>query len=344
MNTKIQDMLLWQTNIHHKPSKVAVVDDDLVVVVSVSQANQNRYGFIDALDIDTGEPRWSFHGAVNMGLTGGVMSPPAVADGVMLFATGRGRAFCLDAQSGKELWSTELGENMSAAPVIAADIGIFASIDGSVTALALDTGAQRWMFKAQKTIYAAPVIHRNQILAASWDGHLYGLGFNGSLLWDIDYTPARPTSLNLMGSRLILFDAYDNHVRTIQLTESAGAWRGTEVWHYATQAQLQGLAVASDALYFAVADENSVTCLEMPTGDIGWKAHIGGTRLALTLNGDSVIVANREGQIIVFDRHSGVERARLETGIHFISELTVRNEVVYIGGADNTLYAIKFGV
>ena len=344
MNAAVHSSILWQTKIFHLPLVAPVVSGELVIVASMGQGTQGAFGFLDGLERRTGAPRWSFHGMEGMGLAGGFLSTPVVAGQLLVFGSRRGALHCLQARTGAEIWATRIDREVCAAPLVAAGQVFFASTDGTLTALALETGAKRWSFKTGHSIYAAPVVENDRIAVASWDGHLYALDVDGALAWDADLAPAQPTALELGAGRVVMFDSYDGHVRAVGIARDVDRWQATEEWRFPTGGRLDVRPVlADDSVYVAAPGENEMTCLNIDTGEVRWTSKPGAKLLTPVVDNERLIVASRDGQIVALDLRTGIELWRLTTGLTFSCPPALSDDVVYIGGTNRALYAIKTG-
>ena len=97
-----------------------------------------------ALDLQTGAKRWSYH------TTGEDMPSPVYYGNKIIFANGDWHAYALQADSGRQVWSTDVGgvSTMASAVVAGSSVVVTACTDGikSSFAIALDpqTGKVRW--------------------------------------------------------------------------------------------------------------------------------------------------------------------------------------------------------
>lgn len=113
-------------------------------------------------------------------------SPPAVVDGV-IYAAGGGLLYAIDAASGGERWSAEVGgpppvtprryvPATYAAPVVANGTVYVGSPDGALAAFDAATGAKEWRVDAGSAVLASPAVVGGVLYAGTWDGLLYAIG------------------------------------------------------------------------------------------------------------------------------------------------------------------------
>ncbi|MFO7904732.1 MAG: PQQ-binding-like beta-propeller repeat protein [Planctomycetota bacterium] len=100
---------------------------------------------------------------------GGNLSPPVAADGkVFVASTDSHAVHCLDANSGKRLWTRVAGARVDSPPTIHEGRVLFGSADGHVYCLRVSDGELIWRFRAAPGINQISV--RGQIESA-WPAH-----------------------------------------------------------------------------------------------------------------------------------------------------------------------------
>jgi orotate phosphoribosyltransferase len=125
------------------PKSAPLLVDDLVCFGSDD-------GSFWALDIATGKPAWVFKSRTDH--PKGLWSSAAHHQGRVYFGTYNGNVHCLDAKSGREIWSHAICEWVGSSPLILPEHGILAigleyarpRAGGSLCALSLDTGEKVW--------------------------------------------------------------------------------------------------------------------------------------------------------------------------------------------------------
>lgn len=101
---------------------------------------------------------------------------PAVAHGMVYAADKHGKVVALDAATGKQRWSTDLGVPITAAPTVAGETVLIGTKDGRVFALGAGTGATMWDFKTGGEITGSPIVAGDTLYVVSQDGKLYAVG------------------------------------------------------------------------------------------------------------------------------------------------------------------------
>lgn len=147
-----------------------------------SSSSQTLFG----LDIRTGYSLWDTK------LDGNLDAYPSYANEKVFISTAlgqfendstKGKVHCLDAMTGKILWSKETKARINSSITIAGANIYFGSKDGSVYALSTDTGESLWSFATSGKILSSPVFCKEMLFVTSMDGFLYVVSsYNGKLL------------------------------------------------------------------------------------------------------------------------------------------------------------------
>jgi len=207
-------------------STPAVVND-LVVF-----GNQN--GLIEALDLNTGKPRWK------MQTHGPIFSSPAVsstgnsAQTKIVLGTAAGEIICVKSD-GKPVWIRNTTAAVLGSPLIEKGVVYIGDSDSTFRAIKLISGKELWTFKGLTgPVVSKPVVQNNEIIFGAWDRYLYGLDkTNGSLLWKwsngspiINYSPA--ACIPVIKDEIVYVVAPDRFLSAIDLATGKALWRTNE--------------------------------------------------------------------------------------------------------------------
>ncbi len=176
------ERLLWQTPFVGAIASGPVLNDELVYV---SDFNSQ----IHALDIHTGEERWSAP-AENW-----VWGSPAYADDAVYYVDIDGNVFAVDALSGEAIWQQKTEGSVQTRPVVAGDIVYVASEGassevpiGALRAFAVEDGTVLWTVPTPAPLFTTPVIVDDAIIVALVSEEAILMAFDrqtGSRLWSI---------------------------------------------------------------------------------------------------------------------------------------------------------------
>lgn len=141
--------------------------------------------------------------------------------------------YCLDAKTGKKLWSYLTGGAVLGTPTVANGIVYVGSQDGFLYALDAKTGALRWRFASSVSFTAAPLIHEGVVYAPSQDGYIYALDARkGAMFWRAfaGLHPATDTvgfgtlTTQVAVYRNVLFATNDDTLYAFDLRHGAQRW------------------------------------------------------------------------------------------------------------------------
>lgn len=166
----------------------AAVDGDSVFVTS-------GFGFVAALDKDTGELLWQYDAP------GPMRNPPLVAEGLVIAVSMSNEVVALDQVTGEERWTYESFEESArflaaAAPAYADDTVIVPFSSGEVAALSVTNGRVQWQAVISRTsrlnalsvlgdIAGSPLIDRGAVFSVSQSGQMAGIDVRtGTVAWE----------------------------------------------------------------------------------------------------------------------------------------------------------------
>lgn len=94
-------------------------------------------------------------------------SDVTAVEGRLYLGTHDGRLVCVDAASGREIWSEKAGEAILAAPAVSGGQVFFGTFDGKVIALDSRTGARRWVHDAKAAVVSTPALADGKLIVGT---------------------------------------------------------------------------------------------------------------------------------------------------------------------------------
>ncbi len=170
--------------------------------------------------------------------------------------------YCLDAKTGKKLWSYLTGGAVLGTPTVANGIVYVGSQDNALYALDARTGALRWRFAGSLTFLAAPLVHDGVVYAPSQDGYIYALDVRtGAMFWrafagahpDTDPVKFGTLTAQVAIYRNVLFAPTGDALYAFDLRHGTQRWRYIPVSDGGLTAPL-----ISDGLVVVGAEDNHV--------------------------------------------------------------------------------------
>ncbi|MDQ2051611.1 PQQ-binding-like beta-propeller repeat protein [Natronolimnohabitans sp. A-GB9] len=123
-------------------------------------AAYDGYGYVGSwddtfycIDLEDGSEEWAFETERS------IMSNPAVDvdEGIVYMGNDAGSVFALEADSGEELWSADVGGRVIGALTVTAETVLAGSYDSHLYALDKTTGDRRWRVQNRGRVTSAPV-------------------------------------------------------------------------------------------------------------------------------------------------------------------------------------------
>lgn len=304
--------VLWKGSVGPGWSSVIVIDGFLVT--------QEQHGEKEAIvcyEAETGKPVWCHEdaGRFSEGMAGpGPRATPTYRDGRIYSLGGNGLLLCLEAASGKTVWSRALLKEtdpvpqwgFSASPlVVDGKVIVFAGGAGAQGALAFDaaTGVPAWSRLAGKESYSSAQLitiqGKPQILMHD-NKNLVGLSAaDGTVLWErpgedekvipmLQYQP-------IGEGRLLITSG--TGVAMIEVKEAGGKWTVEEKWSTKRfRPSFSDFVVHEGHVYGF--DDGVLSCVELKTGERVWrKGRYGSGQLLLLADQSALVLLSERGEI-----------------------------------------------
>ena len=280
-----------------------------------------------ALDAHTGKEVWFADLAVGKRYSGGgdgdgPRSTPAVSDGLLYAFTPDLVLHCLDAQTGKKVWTKDLikehdGRNIqwnnAASPVVDGDLVLVAGGGAGQSLLGINktTGEVVWKSGDETITHAMPVVGtilgQRQVIFFCKSGLVAVSAKGGKELWrfSYDFKVATAVSPVICGNIVFCSAGYGVGGGACKITGQGTRLIATELYRNIKPLQdLWSTPVLKDGyLYgmfsFKAFGKGPLKCVEVATGEIKWEQPgfgagqvilVNDKLLALSDNGDLVVV------------------------------------------------------
>lgn len=287
---------------------------------------------VAAYHVETGRELWT-HGweARFTESTGdGPRATPTWDAGRIYALGGTGELRCLDAKTGRALWSknilrdngaSNLQWGMAAAPLIVGDKVIVqpgGSSNKSVVAYNKMTGAPAWKVLNDQASYTSPMLvtlaGRPQVLAVT-ARRVVGLApEDGSLLWEHPW--ANSSGINIAQpivvspDRFFISAGYGKGASLVEVTAAGKALSARQVWENNSMKNKFNSSVFHEGHVYGL-DEGILSCVDVSTGERKWRGGRYGYG-QVVLVGGMLVVTTEEGEIVFVKptpaQHSEVAR------------------------------------
>lgn len=318
---------LWRHEIGAGWSSFAIVGD-----YAVTQEQRGDAELVVCYALRTGKPVWTHSDAVRWdpiarGALGGIgpRATPTVHDGKVITHGATGIVNCLDARTGKLLWSHKtLQENGAEAvmwgkansPLIVDElvvISVGGTNDASLVAYDIETGEKAWSAGRHRSSYASPVLTElagvRQIVSVNEDFVTGHDPTDGHVLWefewkgnsDTDATASQPVPVG--DGRLFLSKGYGGGAELVRIERrDDGTLTATSLWkNRSVMRTKMGNVVVHDGHVYGLND-GILQCIELETGRNRWKKRrspeFGHGQIMLV--GDVVLGLSEHGELVLF--------------------------------------------
>ena len=275
---------------------------------------------VTAYELKTGEELWS-HGwkaefRESMG-GNGPRATPTWNDGRVYSLGALGDFVCLEAATGKLVWSLNILEEnqafnlpwgMSASPLIVEEMVIVlpGGLSGSsVAAYDKLTGEPIWKSLDDQQAYTSPMLvslaGRRQLLAVSAERVIGLLPTDGSLLWDYtwvtEYGVNSAQPIVLGDSRFFISAGYGHGAAVVEVTQNNHKFSTRPVWKTLSMKNKFTSSVLYEGHIYGL-DEGILACVDAEVGKRKWKGGRYGHGQTILADGH-LIVLTEKGDLVL---------------------------------------------
>jgi outer membrane protein assembly factor BamB len=287
-------------------SSFTVADGKAYTLVRITDGDGLERETCIALDAGTGEQVWGtplgvarYDGGGDSGTPDnkggdGPRSTPSFSEGRVYTIDAQLSVYCLDAASGKELWTHDVikkndGENIrwknAASPLVEEDLILLAGGGKGEAIIALDkvTGNRKWAKFDGKMTHATPVAATiggtRQVIFFTQEGLLSVLPKNGQELWRYEF----PFKVSTAASPVVFEDivycsaGYGVGAGAVRVSGSGTNFKTEEIWrtendninHWSTPVVHDGFLYGMFS--FKAYGDGPLGCVDIRTGEQKWK-------------------------------------------------------------------------
>ncbi len=281
---------------YHRLITHPVVNNGLVYSMDI-------HGTVQARKIEDGALVWELNTSPEEGHSNTMGGGFAVDGDFLYITTSFGYVWCVEAQSGKSVWTKELETPIRAAPTVFAGRVYVVTVNNEIFALEAKTGEELWDYAgivepSSLLGGSSPAVCPLAVIVALTSGEIYCLSpESGRVLWSDTMTPAlRIDSVSSIA-----------HIRARPIIEGNVAYLASHGGRIAAYELLTGkkiwtkeigalrTPVLSGDFLFAITTNDDLVCLLKSTGQVRWAASLPRKR-------DSDEVITWAGPIVVNDQ------------------------------------------
>lgn len=323
-----------------------------------------------ALDANTGKEAWAFpvggtaygHNGGNAGAPGndggdGPRSTPTVVAGKVYVLSSDLALFCLDANTGKQVWTHDLmkefaGRNITwknaASPLVDGNLVFVAGGGAGQSFLAFnkDSGALAWKSQDENMTHSTPVVASihgvKQVVFFVKSGLVSVTAADGKLLWKAPYRFNVSTAITpvIAGDIVYCSAGYGVGGGAFKVSKVGADFKAEQLWqipgdkevanHWSTPVLKDGHLYGM--FQFKEYGTGALKCVELATGKVKWSKPGFGPGNVILLGGQ-VLALSDAGELVVVDAmpsaYKEVSRAKVVSGKCW-STPVVSNGRVYV--------------
>jgi outer membrane protein assembly factor BamB len=330
---------LWRHEIGAGWSSFAIVGN-----YAVTQEQRGDQEIVACYRVDNGDVVWThadearFDPADFQGGLGGIgpRATPTIHDGKILTQGATGIVNCLDARTGRVIWSHDTAEETGAdvivwgksgSPLVVDDmvvVNVGAPYDlaarekfnSSLVAYDLETGKLRWAAGNRQASYASPLVTtlagERQLVIAN-EGYVTAHRVDdGAVLWEIPWSAENDTNatttqpIPLADDRLFLSKGYGVGSSLVEVRKSEGGKFAIEpIWYPPIKRVMKtkfANVVVRDGYAYGL-DDVLLSCVELETGKVQWKKRrdpeFGHGQVLLV--GSTIVVLSETGELALVE-------------------------------------------
>ncbi len=268
----------------------------------------------------------------------------------------------LNVDTGREIWSEQIGFVYGLANSSADSSVILVAFENGLLALNPHNGEEKWILDSERPL-ACPVCDDHVVYAGGHDGKLYAIDANnGKILWTHNFLMdrpndpkgfdgararlegqlARPRAISI-DDRFVYLSIFDQ-CRVIAVNRKTGKRQ----WSFQAQGWVGSRPqVLDDSVLFGSQDQH-LYCLDKKTGSLNWKFKTGGRVSGrLTTDSNHVYFGSSDSYFYCVDIDMGYELWKLATDkdvngrAAFYPQPLVTNEMVMVPAMEGQLYGIS---
>ena len=239
---------------------------------------------------------------------------PAVDAGRVYAADAKGRVFAYDAASGRPVWRSDTGADVTGGVGAGGGLVLVGTENGEVLALRAEDGAIAWRTQLTSEVLSRPRAAGDLIVARTLDGKLFGLDAgSGEVRWSYDGgVPSlivRGTGPPAVADGVAIAGFDNGRVTAVQSATGEVLWesavsdpRGASEIERLTDVDTE--PVVEGGAVYAASYERAVAAFDAETGRTLWRRPIA-SQSGLAADADLLYLADTGGSVQALDRVSG---------------------------------------
>jgi outer membrane protein assembly factor BamB len=266
-----------------------------------------------------------------------------------VFATGhRGEVVALDLTNGRVIWHAKTKAPLSGGTASSSELVVAGASDGQLFAFDSATGHNRWQVRLSGEVLAPAAISERLVAVRTVDGKLHALSpQDGHELWtteqQVPRLSLRGTASPVISGDLVLCGFDNGKVVAVSAADGSLQWEATVTPpHGRTELErlddIDSPVRVSGRDVYAVGFQGKVAMLALDTGQVWW-SHEDSSYRGLTLDEDTIYLADADGVVAALKARTGAEVWRQKTLLHRgLSPIAVMDDTIVTGDFQGYLH------
>ncbi len=308
-------------------------------------------GFIQAQSIDHPQVKWKF--ASDAPIRGGIASD----DAHVYFGNAAGEIYCLNKQSGVQLWQFQANGAITSTPAIYNNLLLSVTRGNYVYALNINSGKLVWSFQMGASAPhawgwdyydASPLVHDDVVYIGSGDHHLYALNVtNGQQLWKFE-TGDKIRASQVVVKNELYAPSFDGHVYKLNRKNGKllNKFKTKGVEYYGKEfgwdrTSLISTPAIKDSLMVFGSRDGGLYCLNLEKEKQKWRFSYGSSWVGSSpvIDGSTVFVGWSDQLVFsAVDLITGQELWKFNCGAYVYSTPAIDQKNVYVGAFNGKIY------
>jgi outer membrane protein assembly factor BamB len=246
-------------------------------------------GRLHALDAVTGRRRWVYETESGAEIN----SSPTFYKGNVLFGSQDATLYCLDIETGREVWTHAIDDQIRSTPTIAGNRTFLAGCDSKLHVVDLDTGKGVAAVDIRDQTGSTPAVLGDLVYFGTEGGSFFAIDWKkAEVVWtyrdEVHMLPYRSSAA--VTREAIVFGGRDKFVRAVSPAT------GDPIWEFATRGRVDGSPIiAGQRVYIGSADGRFYV-LDRASGALVWQVETGGRFSASPAAADGrIVIGNEDG-------------------------------------------------
>jgi outer membrane protein assembly factor BamB len=269
--------------------------------------------------------------------------PPIYVGGKLYAVNNSGKAFALDADTGKLLWERRIGRlNASSPAYYRHRLYIVNLVPGHIVKLDAKTGKIVWKRSLPGRAESSPVVIDRTVYFGCEDGQLYALStISGNVRWTTALGGPVKSAPAYHGGTLYVGD-YGGYMNAVDAKTGKLKWQSGSLGQgFGTSGQFYSTPAVAFGRVYAGNNDDRVYSFDLKDGTLAWSYSTGGyaysgPTVANTRHSPpTVYIGSFDGNIYALDAKDGSVRWSRSAGGQVVGSLSAIGDIVYVAEFTN---------